>query len=669
MFVVDAQSACMTPYNRVVLLVGGTAILASLTIAAVFVLTNASGAALHADRVAAGVMQALGDELLVEVRDQQDALDDYIMSGETAALARYREAVAGEAQHAADFTAMSAGLAGVATALASVDAENDAWRATIADPAIAAMQSGSSTATTEATQIRVQDQETSHIVSRQLLLEIDSAAAELDARSDALNQFRIEATGLGIAVELVAACLSLWFVRRYGQSVSRDARRRAQASAERIEIIASLRAVRIQPTPEATAAVFAEALLRLPGVDVAGVFECTPDGLRALATAGLPGFPIRTGDVVPERHARYLRDRSGHGPWAERVVRPADPDPYDDSIAALGIRSRAFAPIRVGDEMVGLIGLSTTDEDHTRHLIEDLPAVGEFASVAEAILAPELIARRDRATEQRRIAAVIAAAAFRPVFQPVVELATGVTVGFEALTRFDDGSRPDLVFAAAVACGMGIELEIVTLEAALVDARRIPPDAWLSLNVSPALLAKGGSTLAELLAATRRPVVLEVTEHEVIDAYAPLREALALLGPRVRLAIDDAGAGVANFNHLVELRPNYVKIDAGLVRGVDTDPSRRAVVVGLIHFAAEAGCEIIAEGIETEAERAMVAELGVTLGQGYLLARPAPADTWNIDSRHVGMDEVRFNRPAPKSPSRGASRALPLLGSLSPNVH
>jgi EAL domain-containing protein (putative c-di-GMP-specific phosphodiesterase class I) len=112
------------------------------------------------------------------------------------------------------------------------------------------------------------------------------------------------------------------------------------------------------------------------------------------------------------------------------------------------------------------------------------------------------------------------------------------------------------------------------------------------------------------------------------------------LGPDVRLAVDDAGAGVANFHHLVELRPEFVKIDVSLVRGVDTDLSRQAVVAGILHFAAAAHCQVIAEGIETEAELAMVTELGVTLGQGYLLGRPAPAESW----RHT---EGPLHRPHP----------------------
>jgi EAL domain-containing protein (putative c-di-GMP-specific phosphodiesterase class I) len=173
---------------------------------------------------------------------------------------------------------------------------------------------------------------------------------------------------------------------------------------------------------------------------------------------------------------------------------------------------------------------------------------------------------------------------------------------------------------------MGIELEVATLEVAIRESEALAPGTWLGLNVSPTMLA--ARRLAPLVASTRRHIVVEITEHEAIEAYSPLRGAMAELGPRVRLAVDDAGAGVANFNHLVELRPSFVKIDVSLVRGVDVDPSRRAVVVGLVHFAAEAGCEVLAEGIETEAERATVAELGVTLGQGYLLGRPARADVW-----------------------------------------
>jgi EAL domain-containing protein (putative c-di-GMP-specific phosphodiesterase class I) len=136
-----------------------------------------------------------------------------------------------------------------------------------------------------------------------------------------------------------------------------------------------------------------------------------------------------------------------------------------------------------------------------------------------------------------------------------------------------------------------------------------------------------------------------------IDDYRAVRSAIDRLGPDVRTAVDDVGAGIANFSHLVELRPGIVKIDAGLIRDLDTDLARQAVLVGLVHFAAKAGCEVIAEGIETEAERVTAAALGVTHGQGFLFARPAPVATFRTAPAGASA------RPAMRrhSPARPAS--------------
>lgn len=262
----------------------------------------------------------------------------------------------------------------------------------------------------------------------------------------------------------------------------------------------------------------------------------------------------------------------------------------------------------------------------------------------ERLQAPALALARRRVEAQDRIESTIERAAFGPVYQPIVDLSSGATVGYEALTRFNDGSRPDELFATAREHGLGIKLETATLTAALDAARGLPLRVWLSLNVSPRLLADV-ETLGPILGLRSRRLVLEITEHETIDAYGPLREAMPRLGPDVRLAVDDAGAGVANFHHLVELQPDFVKIDLSLVRGVDTDLSRQAVVAGILHFAAAANCQVIAEGIETEAELAMVTELGVTLGQGYLLGRPAPAQTWFQTAN-------RFQVPNPRASAR-----------------
>ena len=289
---------------------------------------------------------------------------------------------------------------------------------------------------------------------------------------------------------------------------------------------------------------------------------------------------------------------------------------------------------------------STPSADRTRlyATARDVTARKEEEARHAAIMAPAREAGRRRDTAHRRIEALIANRAFRPVFQPIIELSTGRTVGFEALTRFDDGSRPDETFAAALDCGLGIELETVTLEAALRSGRCLPAGAWLSLNVSPPLAADA-AMLGRALASRSRPVVLEITENQAITDYAPLHAAVLRLGPDVRLAVDDAGAGVANFNHLAELRPDFLKIDIGLVRGVHADVGRQAVVAGLVHFAAASGCQVIAEGIETEAELAMVRSLGVTLGQGYLLARPAAAETWTVAEPEKRRTAASSRRP------------------------
>ena len=401
-------------------------------------------------------------------------------------------------------------------------------------------------------------------------------------------------------------------------------RARAGAHQERAAIAASLRTLAEGETPEATARAITEALTRLPAIDVAAIMEVVEDGrLRALAVSGSPLVTVQPGEFLPDSRSAYLLGRSTDGPWAE-AWSGDEGDAHSACLTRAGVRAQAYAPLHHGGALLGLIACATLDERHTEHLVRDLPAVGEFAATATGILASSLIARRDAATARRRTETIVAMAAFRPVFQAIVELGSGRTVGFEALTRFDNGRAPEVVFRDATRGGMGSELERRTLTTALRESRHLPAGAWLSLNVSPSFLLDIES-LRSVLSQRTRPIVLEITEHEVIADYAAVRETVRQLGPDVRLAVDDAGAGVANFAHIVELRPDFVKIDASLVRGVNADVTRQALIVGLRHFAAAAGCEVIAEGIETDAETQTLVDLGITLGQGFLLARPASA--------------------------------------------
>lgn len=401
-----------------------------------------------------------------------------------------------------------------------------------------------------------------------------------------------------------------------------------QVTTARHGLVNALRILQPQVTVEATAQSIAEALTDMPLVDVAAILEVTSTGeASVIGISGRANAPVELGETLPAARVNFLVARSRQGawaqPWTERVVAA----PLYERLDRLGLKAQAFAPIFSGDVVVGLVIIGTTDEAQAVHLLADLPSVSEAAAVADTILAPALMARRQTGEARVQIARVIAAHAFHPEFQPVVDLRTGRTVGFEALTRFANGQPPDQVFSEAAKAGIGAELEAATMRAAVRDGASLPRDAWLSLNVSPSFLGTYAE-LAAILAERDRPIILEVTEHDVIEDYGKLHAAMRALGPGVRLAVDDAGAGVANFRHLVDLRPDLVKIDAGLIRGVEADVSRQALIVGLVHFGEVSGAQVLAEGIETRAEHETVVRLGVTLGQGFMIARPAPVSRW-----------------------------------------
>jgi EAL domain-containing protein (putative c-di-GMP-specific phosphodiesterase class I) len=211
---------------------------------------------------------------------------------------------------------------------------------------------------------------------------------------------------------------------------------------------------------------------------------------------------------------------------------------------------------------------------------------------------------------------------FDIAFQPVRDLGTMRAVGFEALSRFHDGRSPIEVFEAARDAGIGVELEMATAQAALEAASTLPVGTWLSINLSPrALLAS--EELQTGVVQCGRDLIIELTEHERVEDYPSLTAAARVLGPQVRLAVDDAGAGYASLSHVIALHPALVKLDRAWVDGISADPVRQALVRGVLGVAEATGSAVVAEGIEREDDLQTVQSLGVELGQGYLLGRPA----------------------------------------------
>jgi EAL domain-containing protein (putative c-di-GMP-specific phosphodiesterase class I) len=462
---------------------------------------------------------------------------------------------------------------------------------------------------------------------------------------------------IGIAALVIAALLDFAGAARKSLADLTGIYLQAQAlSVERAATVELLNSLEARSDPELTAAAVARALAELPGVILAGVLEHEDGRLRVLGVSGPGTFSIPVGGYLPNATSESILAHATGGPWSENIpdaassIDVARPSPLDAMVVGLGIRAFAFAPMRIGRELIGIIGVGTIDAECAWHLTDELPAIGEFGATASALLAPSLTDRRGRRTDRGRIAAVISERAFRPVFQPIVDLATDRTVGFEALTEFRGGLPTYATFELATRVGLGQELELATLAAAIKASTALPRDAWLILNVSPRLVTDS-DRLPELLGKVHRSIVLEITEHEVITDYVGLRSAFRRLGPDVLLAVDDAGAGVANFNHLVELRPAMIKIDLQLVRDVDTDLARQALVAGLVHFGRVARAQVLVEGVETKAELATVVQLGVTLAQGYLLGRPNRARAWATAAGPTAIDRVLIPMPARRAVS------------------
>jgi EAL domain-containing protein (putative c-di-GMP-specific phosphodiesterase class I)/CheY-like chemotaxis protein len=235
----------------------------------------------------------------------------------------------------------------------------------------------------------------------------------------------------------------------------------------------------------------------------------------------------------------------------------------------------------------------------------------------------------DEPTAMReRIHAVMDADEVRIAFQPVVDMTDGTVMSAEALARFPSDPFPGPAgwFSAALEVGVGKELELHCLLAALRLVPLRPPGTSIAVNASSELIVSGLlETLPEDLPWSR--VILELTEHTPVEDYAVLNDALAPLRARgMRVAVDDTGAGFAGLRHILDLHPDVIKIDMGITRGVDVDPSRAAITEMLVGFSRRLGLRLVAEGVETESERDTLVALGVRYGQGYLFGRPQIVD-------------------------------------------
>jgi EAL domain-containing protein (putative c-di-GMP-specific phosphodiesterase class I)/CheY-like chemotaxis protein len=390
----------------------------------------------------------------------------------------------------------------------------------------------------------------------------------------------------------------------------------------RADVVAALAALPISTEPYDAAAAVVSEIGTAVDCDFVGVLQIGDPGRLTVLASHNKLSGVERGGTLSKSRSRYLLSRLRDGPWVEVVGSRAS----DDSLNASwmpGVELVAGAPIYAGHRVVGLLITGYTAEAGSSPARRGrlLAAVIDYANILSAAAGPAIAHQTHMSATRARVRRIIDGQEFYIVYQPILDLSERRIVGYEALTRFGDGTPPDVHFAEAIEFGLGLDLETAVIESALIGAKVLPVSGSLSLNASPSLVLDHGR-LSALLDRATTPVILEVTEHARIEDYDRLRSAIASYGPGVRVAIDDAGAGYSSLRHILELRPAFVKLDISIVQGIDVDPVRQALVSRLVYFAGKTGFELIAEGIEVEAEADILEALGISLGQGYLFGPP-----------------------------------------------
>jgi EAL domain-containing protein (putative c-di-GMP-specific phosphodiesterase class I) len=388
------------------------------------------------------------------------------------------------------------------------------------------------------------------------------------------------------------------------------------------------------------------------------------------------GLRVRTKGSLSE-----LASRQGKIHRADDMA--TDPRVVPDLSRQLGIASMVCVPLRHGRKPIGVLYVSSSrthafvegDVAALRHVAGFLAIVIgsalDCARVTHEVLATRdgtrtamsvpdvegrfianIIApgRTERVEAKQRIEAILDRELLSMVYQPIVELGSRQVLGVEALARFatDPIRSPDTWFAEAHRVGMGADLELAAIRAALTELAELPPAVFVAINVGPAVLVS--RPFARLLhAVDTSRVVIELTEHTKIDDYKPIQRVVSnLRAMGARLALDDTGAGYAGLNHIVKLSPNFIKLDRLITGGIDRDPVRRALATALVSFASSTGATIIAEGIETPGELAVFRDLGIVVGQGFYLGRPSPLPlvTQQVGGAALDVGEERPRRRA-----------------------
>jgi EAL domain-containing protein (putative c-di-GMP-specific phosphodiesterase class I) len=275
----------------------------------------------------------------------------------------------------------------------------------------------------------------------------------------------------------------------------------------------------------------------------------------------------------------------------------------------------------------------------------------------------------ERMRLREALARAVTEGAFALQFQPIVVLDTSATVGFEALVRWEHPTRglvaPSEFIALAEETGLIEPIGDLVLRTAVAAAVRwsvaTPSEAYVSVNVSARQFRTPGfaERVDRVLTAAGLPpslLMLEITESVLMREVDHVWGELATLrNTGVRLAIDDFGTGFSSLSYLEQTPIDVIKIDKSFVNTLVTSDRQRTVVEGIVLMAEKLGLHVVAEGIETEAERDLLAEMRCPYGQGYLYAVPL---TDAEATSYLAFPPAPPPSPSSPSPSASPSPAL-----------
>ena len=256
-------------------------------------------------------------------------------------------------------------------------------------------------------------------------------------------------------------------------------------------------------------------------------------------------------------------------------------------------------------------------------------------------------------------------------FQAIIDLKAARNLGFEALVRTSpkiERISPDQLFARADEADCLADLDHLCLFTALARSKVKKIDCLTFINILPHNLAALCDYFKDKV--QYKPlagITLEISEKYPLDDFAELKSHIQMLRQcGALIAIDDLGAGYAGLKVWSEIRPDFVKIDRHFISHIDTDNIKREFVRSILEIARGIGCRVIAEGIETEAELAVVMSIGITLGQGYLLHRPEEYPSDQLAMGAISLDTKTNQRALFVRPTEKVTSIIRKVNPLSP---